>query len=199
MQDAIIYFPKSTIQVPGSRLQDLDSRIPDHVYWTLFLDLGFWIVDPEPRYWTKYFACKKQKRNTVRTQRNLQIEVLPGKISPGQRDQQPVEFYLSDVISNSLCGWWWAHHSPVDNPANASNVFVFPKVVRCSTFDFAEHMKEDEHKKACQLVVDVLGLQVSTEFRGGLGAKSVRKGNAAVLGAELRGRCYMNCISSIQL
>ena len=55
-------------------------------------------------------------------------------------------------------------------------------------------MKEDEHKKACQLVVDVLGLQVSTEFRGGLGAKSVRKGNAAVLGAELRGRRYMNCI-----
>jgi hypothetical protein len=122
--------------------------------------------------------------------------VVPGKISAGQRDQQPVEFYMTDVISNTLCAWWWAHHSPVDNPSNASNVFVFPKVDKC-TFDFAQHMKEDEHKKACQLVVDVLGLQVSSEFRNGLGAKSVRKGNAAKLGAELRGRLYMNCISNI--
>jgi hypothetical protein len=123
----------------------------------------------------------------------LQIHLLadPSKqfvqVVPGQKYQAPVEFYLSDAISNTLFSLWHAHHAPSEHAGTANNVYVFPLVTPSNQFDFIQHMKESEHRRACQLVVDTLGLQVSTEFRNGLGCNSLRRGNAAKLGAELRG------------
>ena len=79
------------------------------------------------------------------------------QVVPGQNCQAPVEFYLSDVISNTLFSLWHAHHAPSEHAGRAANVYVFPFVTASNEFDFIQHMKENEHKRACQLVVDTLG------------------------------------------
>lgn len=79
------------------------------------------------------------------------------QVVPGQSCQAPVEYYLSDVISNTLFSLWHAHHAPNEHVGRVGHVFVFPLVTPDNKFDFLQHMKECEHKRACQLVVDTLG------------------------------------------
>ena len=42
------------------------------------------------------------------------------QVVPGQNCQAPVEFYLSDVISNTLFSLWHAHHAPSEHAGRAA-------------------------------------------------------------------------------
>ena len=100
----------------------------------------------------------------------------------------PVEFYVTDVITSTLFSLWWNYHAPESNPAaNVHHVYVFPHVAPQNAFDFAKPLSYLEHSKACRMCADMLQLPVSREFAEHLGANSVRRGNAAKLGQEVKG------------
>tara|TARA_B100000780_G_scaffold258212_1_gene208444 strand:+ start:99 stop:782 length:684 start_codon:yes stop_codon:yes gene_type:complete len=135
----------------------------------------------------KWEDCEKLEPTVAIETEGFAIKVKPGKIVAGQKHQQPVEFYLSDVITNTLFGLWFAHHHPGENPENASNVYVFPSISKKNVMDFTKPSKGPEHQTACQLVVKILGLQVSTACWDNMGANTVRRGNAVKLWTEMRG------------
>ena len=104
------------------------------------------------------------------------------------KDAQPVEFYLVDEISMTLFVHWWNYFSPEQDAGNADKVFLFPLVLADGSFDWKQPFSYANHRSACQLAAEVLGLQASPEFLSNLGSNAVRRGNAARLGQEIRGQ-----------
>lgn len=113
------------------------------------------------------------------------MKLLPSK--DFTKSNVPVEFYFTDAISNELFSLWWKYHSPASSSINAHNVFVFPRVSTKHRLDFTKPFDYENHKEACKLCAEMLDLQISAEFRDGLGANSVRRGNAAKVVQEMRG------------
>ena len=114
------------------------------------------------------------------------VKVVPAKTL--SKDAQPVEFYLVDEISMTLFGHWWNYFSPEQDAGNADKVFMFPLVLADGSFDWKQPFSYANHRGACQLAAEVLGLQASPEFLSNLGSNAVRRGNAARLGQEIRGQ-----------
>ena len=103
----------------------------------------------------------------------------------------PIEFFIADVITNNLFSLWYERHAPQSSFANAQCVYVFPSVLANKALDFTKPLDYNEHKNACRMCVDVLGLTVSQSFHDNLGANTVRRGNAATIGQEIRGPSCM--------
>jgi len=103
----------------------------------------------------------------------------------------PIEFQTTDVITSTLVNLWYQFHSPQSSRANADAVYVFPHVDANNVLDFTKPLNYEEHRNACRLCVEVLGLEVSTAFHANLGSNTVRRGNAATIGQEIRGPSRM--------
>ena len=102
----------------------------------------------------------------------------------------PVEFYATDVITSTLFSLWWNYFAPESSTANVHHVYVFPHVASQNVFDFTKPLTYLEHGRACRMCADMLQLPVSREFVEHLGSNSVRRGNAAKLGQEVKGGAY---------
>ena len=107
------------------------------------------------------------------------VKITPSKITFTQ-DATPLEYFASDDITATLFTHWHNLHS-------TSGRWFFPRVLKGDTFDFSLQMKPETHTQACQMCAEVLGLQVSTQFKRGLGANAVRRGNAATVGIAIKG------------
>ena len=117
------------------------------------------------------------------------VKLLPSKtLCP---TPAPIEFQATDVITSKLLTLWHKYHSPQSTRSNAHHVYVFPNVGANDSLDFTQPMSYDEHKRACKGCVEAIGLEVSTAFHSNLGANSVRRGNAATIGKEIRGPSQM--------
>lgn len=117
------------------------------------------------------------------------VKLLPSKtLCP---TPAPIEFQATDVITSKLLTLWHQYHSPQSTRSNAHHVYVFPHVGANDSLDFTQPLSYDEHKRACKCCVEAIGLEVSTAFHANLGANSVRRGNAATVGKEIRGPSQM--------
>ena len=130
-------------------------------------------------------SCKFEYRCSCEEE-VFSVKVVPAKTV--SKDAQPVEFYLVDEISMTLFVHWWNYFSPEQDAGNADKVFLFPLVLTDGSFDWKQPFSYANHRSACQLAAEVLGLQASPEFLSNLGSNAVRRGNAARLGQEIRGQ-----------
>lgn len=110
------------------------------------------------------------------------VKVVPTK--EVRRGGEPVEFYATDPITASLFQYWHLYHSH-------KGAWFFPKVSKDGSMDFNQQMDYQSHGIACKLCAEILGLQMSSEFKKNLGAKAIKRGNAAKLGVALKG-CWTN-------
>ena len=120
----------------------------------------------------------------------LDSEMFSFKMKPCKvlgKNTGPVEFYVTDVITSTLFSLWWQYFAPEGNTANVHHVYVFPHVTSQQVFDFTKPLSYLEHGKACRMCADMLQLPVSREFAEHLGSNSVRRGNAAKLGQDVKG------------
>ena len=95
----------------------------------------------------------------------------------------PLEYYASDPITATLVGYWYNLHA-------TSGKYFFPKVSAHGQLDFSAPMEYTSHKIGCQLCAEVLGLQVSDQFKAALGANAIRRGNAAKVGIAMKGASH---------
>ena len=120
------------------------------------------------------------------------VKIAPSKVLT--KDATPLEYYANDPITAALFGYWHSLHS-------AAGKWLFPKVSKWGQFDFNAQVEYKTHKEACQLCVEVLGLQVSQQFISALGANAVRRGNAAKVGVAVKGAnfksSYFTCTLSL--
>ena len=107
------------------------------------------------------------------------VKITPSKITFTQ-DATPLEYFASDDITATLFSHWHDLHS-------TAGKWFFPRVLKGNRFDFSLQMKPETHTQACQMCAEVLGLQVSTQFKSALGANAVRRGNAATVGIAIKG------------
>ena len=115
--------------------------------------------------------------------------VVPSKIM-GNRAAlhgSPVEFYLSDAITQYLFQHWHSLFSPGSNKKNAGHKFVFPKICKNGSLDFTQQYTYENHQAACLAVAKVCGIPVSQELLRSMGTNAIRRGNAAALGLEIKG------------
>ena len=99
----------------------------------------------------------------------------------------PIEYVLQDAITARLFSWWHQYHAPASAIANQHHKYVFPFVCPDGSFDFSKQFSYQNFNVAATLCCEVLGLQLSPEAKQGLGCKSIRYGNAAQLGQEVKG------------
>jgi hypothetical protein len=102
----------------------------------------------------------------------------------------PVVFYISDALTNYFFQHWHDLQSPGARSQAQANQFVFPKIEADGTFNWQRCFTYENHKAACLACARTNSIPITPELEKTFGANTVRRGNAATLGAQIRGDAH---------